>query len=404
MSRYLLITPETGFARRLGAAAAGELAGDIHHWQEPVFPRDPDVLFAGQKNGNRPEVVILGPGTPMEESLALASALDRSHPDVSVLLVHPGGQDMALAAMRAGIRDVLDPGADDTDLSALLYRAVRSAADRRSAFAPVPGTADTGRKGRVISVLSPKGGAGKTTVATNLAIGLAASAPHATVLVDLDLQFGDVANALQIAPEQSLAEAVRGAATRDTMVLKSYLSPHPTGLYALCAPDSPAAEAQITAASITHLIDQLASQYQYVVIDTGAGLSDHTLAALDKSTDYVFVAGMDVPSIRGLRKEQDILKELGMVPATRHIILNSADPRDGLSMHDVETTLGHKADIVIPFSRAARLSTNQGTPLLQSNKKDRATRELRHLVSRFSPAPVPKPKRLSKARHRRGTT
>ena len=402
MSRYLLVTPDAGFARRLDAAAAGELAGDIHHWNEPVFPRDPGVLFAGQPNGIRPEVVILGPDVPEEESLTLAAALDRSHPEVSVLLVHPAGQDMALEAMRAGIRDVLDPRADDTDVTALLHRAVRSAADRRSAFTPQPGAADTGVQGRVISVLSPKGGAGKTTVATNLAIGLAASAPHATVLVDLDLQFGDVANALQIAPEQTLAEAVRGAATRDIMVLKSYLSPHPTGLYALCAPESPAAEAQIRASDITHLLDQLASQYRYVVLDTSAGLSDHTLAALDKSTDYVFVAGMDVPSIRGLRKELDILKELGMVPATRHIILNSADPRDGLSTRDVETTLGHKADIVIPFSRAARLATNKGTPLLESNRKERASRELRGLVNRFTPAPVPKRKRLSKARHRRG--
>jgi len=402
MSRYLLITSDTDFARRLDAAATGELAGEIHHWNDPVFPRQPEVLFAGQRNTSRPEVVILGPGTAMEESLSLASALDRSHPEVSVLLVHPGGADIVLAAMRAGIRDVLDPGAEATDVTALLHRAVRSAADRRSAFTALPGTADPGVKGRVISVLSPKGGAGKTTVATNLAVGLAASAPHATVLVDLDLQFGDVANAMQIAPEQSVAEAVSGAATQDTMVLKSYLSPHPTGVYVLCAPDSPAAEAQITAANIGHLLDQLASQYSYVVIDTGAGLSDHTLAALDKSTDYVFVAGMDVPSIRGLRRELDVLKELGMVPPSRHVVLNGADPRDGLSMPDVETTLGHKADIVIPFSRAARLATNQGTPLLQGTPKDRATKELRRLVERFIPAPAPKRKRLSKARHRRG--
>ncbi|WP_113718280.1 AAA family ATPase [Arthrobacter dokdonensis] len=403
MSRYLLVTTDAAFPRRLAEAATGELAGDIQHWDEAAFPLNPDVLFARQDDAALPEVAILGPGTPVEETLALASALDRSHPGVSVLLVHPAGPDVAMAAMRAGIRDVMAPDAGHSDMTALLHRAVRTAADRRQAFTPVPEPAEAGVKGRVICVLSPKGGAGKTTVATNLAIGLAAAAPHATVLVDLDLQFGDVGNAMQIAPEQSLAEAVRGAATQDTMVLKSYLSPHPTGVYALCAPDSPAAEAEITTADVSHLLDQLASQYRYVVVDTGAGLSDHTLAALDKSTDYVFVAGMDVPSIRGLRKEMDVLKELGMVPAHRHIVLNSADARDGLSMHDVQSTLGHKADVVIPFSRAARLSTNQGLPLLQDKTKDRAAKALRSLVNRFTPAPAPALKRRSKARHRRGT-
>ncbi|MCZ2402569.1 AAA family ATPase [Paenarthrobacter sp. Z7-10] len=403
MSRYVLVSPDQTYVHRLAAAATGQLAGEIREWNAAVLPRGAAELFARHPADQLPEVVVVGPGVPADHALALASDIDRWHPDVSVLLVHSGPADVAVAAMRAGIRDVLDPEADQVDINALLHRAVQSSANRRQAFTPLPPASDASPKGRVIAVISPKGGAGKTTIATNLAVGLAASAPHETVLVDLDLQFGDVANALQIAPEQSLAEAVRGAAPQDTMVLKSYLSPHPSGLYALCAPDSPADEAHISAADITHLLEQLAGQYRYVVIDTGAGLSDHTLAALDSATDFIFVAGMDVPSIRGLRKELDVLKALGMVPAATHVVLNGADPRDGLSLHNVETTLGRKTDVVIPFSRAVRLSTNQGTPLLQGSKKDKASKELRRLVNRFTPGPVPAPKRQSKARHRRGT-
>ncbi|MDQ6755211.1 MAG: AAA family ATPase [Actinomycetota bacterium] len=404
MSRYLLVTTDPGFVLRLEAAAAGELAGEIHQWQGDAFPRDPEVLLAQRLGRNLPEVVILGPGVPEEEALALAAGLDREHPGISVLLVAATGPDLTLSAMRAGIRDVLDPEAGAADVSALLHRAVQATAQRRAVLAPIPDSRDTvGAKGRVISVISPKGGAGKTTVATNLALGLAASAPHSVVLVDLDLQFGDVANAMQITPEQSMAEAVLGPAKRDTMVLKSYLSAHPAGVYALCAPESPAAEAAISGEDVNHLLEQLASHYRYVVIDTGAGLSEHTLAALDRSTDYVFVAGMDVPSIRGLRKELDVLKALGMVPAAQHIVINSADPRDGLSLHDVETTLGHKADVVIPFRREVRLSTNQGKPLLQGKRRDKASKELIRLVNRFMPAPVPAASRKSNARHRRAS-
>jgi len=403
MSRYLLVTADPGFALRLEAAAAGELAGEIHQWQGDAFPRDPEVLLAQQLGRYLPEVVILGPGVPEDEALQLAAGLDREHPGISVLLVTGAGPEITLEAMRAGVRDVLHPEAGTADITALLHRAVQATAQRRALLTPLASTPEHGgAKGRVISVISPKGGAGKTTVATNLAIGLGAWAPHSVVLVDLDLQFGDVANAMQISPEQSLAEAVLGPAQRDTMVLKSYLSPHPAGVYALCAPESPAAESAINADDVTHLLEQLAGHYRFVVIDTGAGLSEHTLAALDRSTDYVFVAGMDVPSIRGLRKELDVLKALSMVPAAQHIVINSADPRDGLSLGDVETTLGHKADVVIPFSREVRLSTNQGKPLLLGKKRDKASKQLLRLVNRFTPAPVPSAKKKSSARHRRG--
>ncbi|OMH27716.1 pilus assembly protein CpaE [Tersicoccus phoenicis] len=400
MSQFLVISRDDAFVDRVAAATGG----DLDRWGEPVLPADPGVLFSVARDGSRPDVVVLSPDVPVADGLALATSLDRFHPEITVLLVRPVERGLPLAAMRAGIRDLIAPGIDDTEFRDLLHRAARSAADRRSSAARTPG-ADGSRpaaRGRVVVVLSPKGGAGKTTVATNLAIGLAASDPQSTVLVDLDLQFGDVAHTLQLTPEQTLSDAVSRAAARDTMVLKSFLSAHPTGIFAICAPDSPGAEAQITAEDITHLLDQLAAQYPWVVVDTDAGLSDATLAALDRATDHVFVAGTDVPSVRGLRKELDILRQLGLVPGNRHIVLNNADTRDGLSRHDIETTLGHAADVVVPFSRSVRLATNRGVPLLQAGARDKAGRTLRQLVHRFQP-PTPKSRPTSTARHRRGT-
>ncbi|MHA7295305.1 AAA family ATPase [Arthrobacter sp. HLT1-21] len=322
------------------------------------------------------------------------------HPEVSVLLATTPSPTIVLSAMRAGIRDVVEPEADVADLSVLLHRATRSAAIRRRAASLSSGETGGSSNGRVIAVVSPKGGAGKTTVASNLAVGLAASAPHATVLVDLDLQFGDVASSLSITPDHSVTDAVHGPARRDTMVLKSFLSAHPTGLFALCAPNLPDSADQVTGEDVSHLLDQLASQYRYVIIDTSPGLTDHTLAALDKATDYVFVSGMDVPSVRGLKKELDVLRELGLTPITRHIVLNSADQRDGLTLADVETTLGARVDVVIPPSRPIRVSTNQGSPLLQGKKRDPASKALRKLLLRFAPPVITSTK--AKGRHRGG--
>ena len=397
MSRYVLVGTDADFEHRFAAAAVGSLAGHTQLWNGAGLPTEPNDVFAVLSNPQLLDAVVLGPGLATGQALALAAEFESQRPEVSVLLVAAPSPDVVLAAMRAGIRDVVAPHADVRDMAALLHRAVRSASHRRHS---VPSSDGQAANGRVVAVVSPKGGAGKTTVATNLAVGLAAASEQQTVIVDLDLQFGDVASALCLEPEHSLVDAVQPHAQKDSIVLKSFLARHPSGLYALCAPPSPADADQVTGEQVSLLLDQLAAQYAHVIIDTSPGLSEHTLAALDRATDYIFVGGMDVPSIRGLRKELEILRELGMEPLTRHIVLNGADPRDGLTRRDAETTLGCKVDDVIPDTRAVRISTNQGVPVLESAPRDPAARALHKVVDRFAPAPAGLLKR--RGRHRRG--
>ena len=135
------------------------------------------------------------------------------------------------------------------------------------------------------------------------------------------------------------------------------------------------------------------------MVDTAPGLSEQTLAALDRASDVVMLSSMDVPGVRGLRKELDVLRELCMIPAGRHVVMNFADPKGGLSVRDVETTIGTGVDVVLPRSAAVPASTNQGVPLLESGKRDPMTKELRRLVSRFAATPLVNPKG-HRARHR----
>jgi pilus assembly protein CpaE len=300
-------------------------------------------------------------------------------------------------AMRAGIRDVLAPDLDEHGLRVAIDRAASAASGRRRILRPVEETARY--TGRVITIASPKGGVGKTTVSANLAIGLTNAAPQSTVLVDLDVQFGDVASALGLAPEYSLPDVVHGPASEDTMVLKTFLSQHPSGLYAVCGAESPAAGDTVSGADVSRLLALLAREFRYVVVDTAPGLSDQTLAALDRATDVVMLSSMDVPGVRGLRKELDVLRELCMIPAGRHVVMNFADPKGGLSVRDVETTIGTGVDVVLPRSKAVPASTNQGVPLLQSGRRDPMAKELRRLVSRFAATPLMKPGRY-RAKHR----
>lgn len=241
-------------------------------------------------------------------------------------------------------------------------------------------------RGRIISVVSAKGGVGKTTVASNIAVGLAKAEPGSTVLVDLDVQFGDVATALNITPQHTLADAVHVPAGSDTMVLKTFLTLHVTGLYAICGAETPAAADAVTGDDVARLLTTLAGEFRYVVVDTAPGLSEHTLAALDVTTDPVLLTSMDVPGVRGLRKELQMLDALGMFPDERFVVLNFGDKRAGMSLADVEATLGTDVGLVLPRSKAVPPSVNLGVPLLQSGVRDPMTKKLRELVGRYVPS------------------
>jgi pilus assembly protein CpaE len=393
MSRVVLAGAGEDLVLRVKEATEG----DVGVLPPGRLPSDPARLFEQLLDGELPDVLLVGPHAPAPDVLTLASRLDVQSPGISVVLMAEPSPEMWQAAMRAGIRDLLPPAAGVDEIRAAVERAGHAAASRRRVLRPV---SETERyAGRVITIASPKGGVGKTTVATNLAVGLTASAPQSTVLVDLDVQFGDVASALGLTPEYTLPDAVRGPAAEDTMVLKTFLTQHPSGLYAVCGSDSPAAGDTVTGEDVTRLLASLAREFRYVVVDTAPGLSEQTLAALDRASDVVMLTSMDVPGVRGLRKELDVLRELAMIPAGRHIVMNFADPKGGLSVRDVETTIGAGVDVVLPRSKAVPASTNQGVPILQSHRRDPMAKEMRRLVSRFAATPLMRPAKY-RARHR----
>lgn len=384
MSRFVLITPSTDFERRVRMATAG-MPGSLQYFQADYLPQGPEEVL-GQLLGEPPEVFILGPGLPADDALKFAAVMDLQYPEISMILVAGESSDVAIQAMRAGIRDLLDPAADVDHIRIIVERASLASAGRRRGLAPSSSEHhEHAAGGRIIAVISPKGGVGKTTVATNIAVGLGKIAPMGVVIVDLDLQFGDVASGLMLEPEHTITDAVVGAASQDSMVLKTYLTVHPAGIYALCAPKNPVEMDRISGENVSHLLSQLRQEFQYVVVDTAPGLGEHVLATLELASDAVWICGMDVPSIRGLRTGNQILSELNLLPEGRHVVLNMADRRSGLTLQDVEATIGAPVDVVLPRSKSLPFSTNKGVPVLQDGSRDPAAKGLRLLVERFKP-------------------
>ena len=380
----LLVTPDTEFEAQVKRAFDGELQAE--RWWDPMLPRLHPRQAVQSMATTQPAVAVLGPGLSVPVSLELAEAFDLLHPEVCVALVAKPTTRLWQQALRAGVREIIPTGADDEELLEALTRAGAAAARRQASTGPAQQPAAL--RGRVITVMSPKGGAGKTTVCTNLAVRLAAGAPGKVVVVDLDLQFGDVASALGLRPQSTLADAARAEGKLDTTALKVFLEPHPAGLYTLAGPHFPAEADEISAAGVGHVVDLLATEFAYVVIDTAAGLDEYALAAADRSDDLVLVCVTDVPSVRGLRKALDAIDLLGMTKARRHLVLNRSDDRVGLSVRDVESTLGLAVDTSVPTSRSVPISINQGSPVVESDPRTPAAKALSELARRFTEDPA----------------
>lgn len=378
MKRIVLAGAPDQFAGRVQQALRGEAADRLYRWVEQLDgPTAVDALLTLD-----PAVVILGPGLPPRLALWLASEFDRTRSAVSVIIALPADEGLVEQALAAGVRAVVRPEAGPEQILAAVTRALEAVERRRS----VPGPAAGPRAGsaRVITVVAPKGGAGKTMIATNLAVGLATMEPRTVTIVDLDLQFGDVAFALGLKPRHTVHDAVSTPQALDLTTLKVFLAHHATELYALCAPDDPARGEMVEAGSVDEIISLLVSGFEFVVVDTAAGLGEHTLAAVEVSTDLVLVADMDVPSIRHLGKVVHVLDRLGMTESRRHVVLNRADARAGLSLGNVAQSAGLKVDLEIPISKHVPVALNTGSPILLSNPKSPVTKALWTLIGRFA--------------------
>ncbi|HUF33039.1 MAG TPA: AAA family ATPase [Acidimicrobiales bacterium] len=399
MSTVVVLSPSPCEARFEEALAGA--ATVVRCWQDEFLHLDPAKVV--EECGRAGAAVIcLGPDLPTKVALSIADAFDRERPDCAILLMAKESAGVWAAALRAGARDVVAPGVSRQELSDALDGVLAVAERRQAIVAEGQRRAAATEASRVIAVVSPKGGSGKTTVSTNLAVGLAKQQPGSTALVDLDLQFGDVASALQLSPEQTVADVARAPSDFDATMLKVFLSAHHTGLFALCAPLTPAEADDVTAAHTAHVVDLLRSEFAYVVIDTAAGIDEHSIVAVEAATDLVLVGAMDVTSVRSLRKELDVFDQLGQTSQRRHLVLNRSDAKVGMDAADIEAVLGLPVDVAVPSSRLAPISSNEGTPLLEAPPRSPIARSLLEIVGRFAEAEEPDPGLVSGFRRLRG--
>lgn len=341
------------------------------------------------------DLVIVGPDIALADACELAAQQRVARPSLGVVLVRRRVDATVLTdALRAGVREVVRLD----DLAGLQECCTRSlhlsALVRESAFHTAAANPSAQRNGRVFTVFSSKGGCGKTTVATNLAVCLTLAGSK-TCLIDLDLAGGDVCIALQLEPQRTIADAYAIAGNLDESAVEALVTTHGCGLDVVAAPIDPSDAERIPPALVTSLITVLRSMYDVIVIDTPPAFTDFVLAAFDESDVNLLLATMDVPALKNLRVTLETMRMLDCPPQRWRVVLNRADANVGLTLADVERALGVPVDIQIPSSRDVPASINRGQPIGLDLPKHPVSVVLRQLAFNLigSKPVVPAPRR-----------
>jgi pilus assembly protein CpaE len=313
-------------------------------------------------------LVVIGPGTPLGQALQFSIRVRLAGIAAGVVLVHAAPDDeLASLAAAAGVREVVAAG-DRVGLVA----ACRLIQD---AFPSAP----EARRGQVLTVFAGKGGCGKTTWATNLAV-----AAHATgrrvCLLDLDLEFGDVASMLRLVPKRNLTSADSGGRSLDAGGVADLVTPLQHGLDCILAPDTPAAAERVPVVLIEELLTVLPAIYDCVIVDTPARFSTHVLAALDLSHHHVLLTTPERPMLNALRRTLDSLNLLAYQRRMRSIVLNRADPNSGQDVAEVEQAIKCPVALQVPASSDVPGSVNLGVPLAASRPDHPVSRAVQQFL------------------------
>jgi pilus assembly protein CpaE len=221
----------------------------------------------------------------------------------------------------------------------------------------------------MICVLGLKGGSGKTLVATNLGVALAA-AGHSVALLDLDLQFGDLGLTMGIAPHRTLYDLVRSGGSLDAEKLDDFLLVHSSGARVLLSPVRPDQAGMVTPDFLRGVQRLLRETHDYVVIDTPPAFTPEVISAVDASTDVVMVATRDSLALKNTKLGMETLERMEYDRRHVRLVLNRANTDVGIASQDLLAILGTEVDVQIPSHREITLSVNRGEPIALGHRSD----------------------------------
>lgn len=365
----------------------------------------------------RPDVVLMDINMPDMDGIAVTERLATVVPTAAVIMMSVQGEaDYLRRAMLAGAREFLVKPFSSDELVASIRQVQQREQQKRALYAPVSTPASGGgaepqrverRTGRIVSIVSPKGGVGRTTIAVNTAVA-AAQRGKRVVLVDASFQFGDVGVLLNLNPKtRSIADLLNdGDALSEGEPIESYVVSHSSGIGVLLAPPSPEVAELITPTLIRKVLLALRERYDLVIVDAGAPLNEPTLSILDTSDSILAMLMLEITSIRDMRLFLDVAEQLGYADRIE-LVLNRADTSLGVRVADAESSIGRRmSHTIVSDGKSVVSALNRGIPFVITNPETAVSQDVRRLAAALSgetiePAEAPAPEKKRQGQRRR---
>jgi pilus assembly protein CpaE len=333
-----------------------------------------------------PDVVLMDINMPDMDGITATEAIHAQQPAIQVVILSvQSDQNYMRKAMLAGARDFLTKPPMGDELISAIRRAGAMAQTERAKnvqVQPLPTAGNIGLmpvysapKGKIVTVYSPKGGSGCTTIAVNLALTLH-NEDTRVALVDGNLQFGDVAVFVNEQGKNTIVDLAPRAEELDPEIVDEVMLKHAaSGLHILAAPPRPEYAEKVSSGQFARVLEYLKQIYSYIVVDAASMLTDVTLAAIDVSDLVVLVSTQDIPSIKNCRLFLDLSQTLGIERERILFVMNRYDKRINITPERVAENLKQEVSSVIPLDEATVVkAVNRGVPFVLESKNQPASR------------------------------
>ena len=328
-----------------------------------------------------PDVILMDINMPGVDGISASQSVIKVVPTAQIIIMSVQSEaDYIRKAMLAGARDFLMKPFSGDELTSAIRRVYDSRPAVAAVAAPVvvessgDGAGGDGGStgGQIVSFFSPKGGSGCTTLATNVAIGLAQRG-HKVVLVDGSFQFGDIAVLLGLRPQRTIIDLADTMDDIDAEMINSVLNRHETGLEVLLAPPRPEMAEMVTVDVYEAILKQLAQMFDFVVVDTPSALADPCLLALEMSHKIVLVSQQSLATLANIRRFFELMKQIGFDFQKILIVVNRAHDRFGISVADIGDAMKRPVLASVALDEfAVAQAADQGVPLLAGNSRNSA--------------------------------